>query len=119
MIVIRRKWGKAHKFVVMFKPSEFAPVTTQQERDRLFEDFKRWGVMLTSLADALGVHCDRVRGWKNRPQYRIPDRYWYQLVHVHKAVFAHLLENSYIDNTGNVLPRWRINPRKRKEKSDE
>lgn len=116
MLVIRRKHGKLRKFAIMFKAGEFAPVTTQQEREQLFADFKRWGVSLASLADGLAVPYDRVRGWKSRPQYRIPDRYWYQLVHAHKAIYAHLMENGYIDIAGDILPKWKVKPRNKSNK---
>lgn len=106
MLVIKRPYGRAHRFVVMFKPGEFAPTSTEQNREQLFGDFNRWGVSLTSLAGALGVTDDRVRGWKTRPQYKVPQLYWLQLVHAHKAVFTHLLENGYINVQGNVLPNW-------------
>lgn len=112
MLVIKRPYGRTNRFAVLFKPGEFAPCFADQNRDQLFEDFSRWGVSLTSLANALGVADDRVRGWKARRKYRIPQLYWLQLVHVHKSIFQHLLENEYVDLQGNILPNW-SNLRKR------
>ena len=113
MLVVKKRWGRNTRFTVLFKPGEFAPISVEQNRRKIFDDFSRWGIPLVNISGALGVAPDRIRGWKAREQYRIPQLYWLQLVHAHKAIFQHLLENEYIDIKGDVLPKWKVKSKKK------